>query len=85
MIKATVTVRLKQGILDPQGEAVRQALRTLDPAKVANVKIGKTIEIEIDGADKNAAMASVKNMCEKLLANPVTEDYHIDISGKVSP
>jgi len=73
---------LKPGILDPQGDAVRGALRALDTAKVANVRIGKIIEIDLEENDKNAAMTSVKGMCEKLLANPVTEDYHIDITGK---
>ncbi|MDH5638323.1 MAG: phosphoribosylformylglycinamidine synthase subunit PurS [Nitrospinota bacterium] len=80
-MKALVIIRLKDGILDPQGEAVRQAVRALDKAKVSNVRIGKIIEIEIDGADKTSAEKSVKAMCDKLLANPVTEDYQIvDIS-----
>ena len=76
-MKVLVVVRLKQGILDPQGEAVRQAVRVLDKAKVTDVRIGKFFEIEIDGADKASAEISVKAMCEKLLANPVTEDYQI--------
>ncbi|MDH5478406.1 MAG: phosphoribosylformylglycinamidine synthase subunit PurS [Nitrospinota bacterium] len=80
-MKALVIIRLKDGILDPQGEAVRQAVRALDKAKVSNVRIGKIIEIEFDGVDKGSAEASVKAMCDKLLANPVTEDYQIvDIS-----
>lgn len=81
-MKAKVTIRLKEGILDPQGEAVRQAVRALDKAKVSSVRIGKIIELQIDGDDKNAAKTSLKNMCDKLLANPVTEDYHIEIDGK---
>ncbi|MDH5510998.1 MAG: phosphoribosylformylglycinamidine synthase subunit PurS [Nitrospinota bacterium] len=80
-MKALVIIRLKDGILDPQGEAVRQAVRALDKAKVSNVRIGKIIEIEIDGADKTTAETSVRAMCDKLLANPVTEEYQIvDIS-----
>jgi len=80
-MKALVIIRLKDGILDPQGEAVRQAVRALDKARVTSVRIGKIIEIEIDGDDKKAAEASVKAMCDKLLANPVTEEYQIvDIS-----
>ena len=80
-MKAKVTITLKPGILDPQGETVRQALRSLDNAKVTNARIGKVIELMIDSSDKATTMASVKNMCDKLLANPVTEDYHIELSG----
>jgi len=83
MMKVTVTVMLKQGILDPQGEAVRQALRTLDPVKIANVRIGKVIEIEVDSPDKAYVAAAAKKMCEKLLANPVTEDFTVEIGGKL--
>ena len=81
-MKVTVTVTLKQGILDPQGEAVRQALRTLDPVKISNVRIGKVIEIDVDSPDKTYVTAAAKKMCEKLLANPVTEDFVIEIAGK---
>lgn len=80
-MKAIVIIRLKEGVLDPQGEAVRQSMRLLDKTRVKDVRIGKIIEIELDSEDKSSAQSSVKAMCEKLLANPVMEDYQIvDIS-----
>ena len=78
-MKAKVTVTLKQGILDPQGQAVRNALESMDGRSVKNVRVGKLIEIEIDENDSSAAMTIFRNMCDKLLANPVTEDYHIEL------
>ncbi len=78
-MKANVTVTLKPGVLDPQGDAVRQALESMDGRSVKEVRIGKLIEIEIDENDESAAMAILTNMCDKLLANPVTENYHIEL------
>jgi len=76
-MKASVKVSLKDGILDPQGKAVEQALKSLGFDSVKSVRIGKYIEIDIDDTD-NAA-EDVEAMCQKLLSNPVTENFKIDL------
>lgn len=78
-MKARVTVMLKQGVLDPQGEAVRHALTTLGFAGVNGVRQGKLIELDLSATDAAAAEAEVKVMCEKLLANTVIESYRVEI------
>jgi phosphoribosylformylglycinamidine synthase len=79
-MKARVTVMLKVGVLDVQGEAVRHALGTLGFQGVADVRQGKVIELELAETDRAAAEASVRAMCEKLLANTVIESYRIELS-----
>mgnify|MGYP006305620875 CR=1 len=79
-MKATVTVMLKDGVLDPQGEAVRAALGTLGFEGVEGVRQGKVIELDLAEADRAAAEAEVRRMCEELLANPVIESYRIALS-----
>ncbi|MBB5220500.1 phosphoribosylformylglycinamidine synthase [Amaricoccus macauensis] len=79
-MKARVHVTLKPGVLDPQGEAVRHALGSLGFDGVGEVRIGKVIEVELDGADPAAAEGRVREMCEKLLANTVIENYAVEIS-----
>lgn len=78
-MKARVTVMLKSGVLDPQGEAVRHALGTLGFSGVTGVRQGKVIELDLAQTDKAAAEADVKAMCEKLLANTVIESYRVEI------
>lgn len=78
-MKARVTVMLKNGVLDPQGEAVRHALGTLGFAGVQGVRQGKVIELDLAETDKARAEAEVKAMCEKLLANTVIEGYRVEI------
>lgn len=78
-LKATVHVMLKDGVLDPQGEAVRHALGTLGFAGVDAVRQGKVIELDLAATDGAAAEAEVKAMCEKLLANTVIEKYTVSI------
>lgn len=78
-MKARVHIMLKDGVLDPQGEAVRHALGTLGFSGVQGVRQGKVIELDLDGSDKAAAEAEVKAMCEKLLANTVIEKYSIEV------
>lgn len=78
-MKARVTVMLKDGVLDPQGEAVRHALGTLGFDGVTGVRQGKLIELDLSGTDKAAAEAAVKAMCDKLLANTVIEKYSVEI------
>jgi phosphoribosylformylglycinamidine synthase len=71
---------LKAGVLDPQGEAVRHALGTLGFEDVSGVRIGKVIELDLVDTDPAAAEARVTQMCEKLLANTVIENYRIDFA-----
>ena len=76
---ARVHVMLKDGVLDPQGEAVRHALGTLGFAGVSGVRQGKVIELDLAGTDRIAAEADVRAMCERLLANTVIEKFSIEI------
>lgn len=78
-MKARVTVMLRTGVLDPQGEAVRHALTTLGFQGVNGVRQGKVIELDLAETDRAAAEAGVAAMCEKLLANTVIESYRIEI------
>ncbi len=78
MAKVSVVVRLKSGVLDPQGKTVAHSLHTLGFEEVDDVRIGKLIEIEVaDGLEGETRRARVRTMCEKLLANPVIEDFEI--------
>ena len=79
-MKARVHVTLKNGVLDPQGKAVHHALQGLGFAGVNDVRQGKFIELELDGSDVEKARAEVREMCEKLLANTVIEDYTIELA-----
>ncbi len=78
-MKARVHVRLKDGVLDPQGAAIGRALAQLGFAGVDEVRQGKMIELRLDDADRAQAEAKVRAMCERLLANPVIETYTITI------
>lgn len=80
MIKARVTVTLKNGVLDPQGKAIVGALGSLNFEGVNSVRQGKVFDLEVEGTDKAKAEAEIKTMCEKLLANTVIEDYAIVIA-----
>ena len=77
LFRVSVHIVPRKGLLDPQGKAVADALRTLGFAQVADVHVGRHLIIETTAADAKAAEASVREMCGKLLANPVTEDYEI--------
>ncbi len=77
-MKARVLVRLKRGILDVQGSAVKRALENLGYTDLKDLRVGKVVEIEVDAADSRAATARVEEMCQKLLANPITEDFTIE-------
>jgi phosphoribosylformylglycinamidine synthase subunit PurS len=77
-MRATVLVRPKQGILDPQGQAVGSALGHLG-FEVASARVGKVIDLEVDAPDDAAARAQVVRMCEQLLANPLMESYEVEI------
>jgi phosphoribosylformylglycinamidine synthase subunit PurS len=79
-MKATVLVRPKAGILDPQGEAVGSALGHLG-FDVRDARVGKVIDLELEAADETTARAEVEQMCERLLANPLIESYEVEIVG----
>jgi phosphoribosylformylglycinamidine synthase subunit PurS len=80
-MKARVFVMLKNGVLDPQGEAVRHALGSLGFDGVDGVRQGKVIELNLSETDETAARSTVTEMCEKLLANTVIESYRIELSA----
>jgi phosphoribosylformylglycinamidine synthase len=80
MIKARVTVTLKNGVLDPQGKAIEHALSGLGFGGIGSVRQGKVFDIELEGSDKAKAETALKAMCEKLLANTVIEDYAIALT-----
>lgn len=78
-MKARVTVMLKSGVLDPQGEAIRHALGALGFSGVNGVRQGKVIELDLAETDAARAEIAVKAMCEKLLANTVIESYRVEL------
>jgi phosphoribosylformylglycinamidine synthase subunit PurS len=80
MWKAEIEVMLKKSVLDPQGQAVENALMSLGYDNVKNVRIGKYLEVTVSGGDRDAAEAQVREMCQRLLANTVIEDYTFTIS-----
>jgi phosphoribosylformylglycinamidine synthase len=80
MFKATVYVTLKESVLDPQGNAVHESLHSLGYDEVGEVRIGKYMELAINGDDQKKAEEQVKDMCEKLLANTVIEDFRFDLN-----
>ena len=78
-MKATVLVRPKQGILDPQGQAVESSLRQLG-FSVGEARIGRVVDLEVEETDADAARAAVERMCDQLLANPLIESYEIELA-----
>jgi phosphoribosylformylglycinamidine synthase len=80
-MRATVLVRPKTGILDPQGQAVGSSLRHLGFA-VGEARVGRLIDLEVDEMDPASARAAVERMCEQLLANPLIESFEIELAGE---
>ena len=78
-MKATVLVRPKHGILDPQGQAVESSLRQLG-FSVGEARIGRVVDLDVEATDAAAARAEVERMCEQLLANPLIESYEIELA-----
>ena len=78
-MKAQIFVTLKREVLDPQGDAVRRALSTLELGAVKDVRVGKFIEIELESDEADAAKRELDEACKKLLANPVIEDYRFEL------
>ncbi|RWB29370.1 MULTISPECIES: phosphoribosylformylglycinamidine synthase subunit PurS [unclassified Mesorhizobium] len=80
MIKARITVTLKNGVLDPQGKAIEHALSGMGFDGVGQVRQGKVFDVELSESDKVKAEADLKAMCDKLLANTVIENYAVEIA-----
>jgi phosphoribosylformylglycinamidine synthase len=79
-MKAKVHVTLKNGVLDPQGKAVGHALESLGFKGVKDVRVGRFIEVEIDETDKEKAKLAAEDMCRKLLANTVIENFSVEVN-----
>ncbi len=79
-MRATVLVRPKPGILDPQGQAVESSLRQLG-FPVGDARVGRVVDLEVESADPDTARAEVERMCEQLLANTLIESYEIELEG----
>jgi phosphoribosylformylglycinamidine synthase subunit PurS len=79
MIKVTVYITLKKDVLDPQGKAIHVALNNMGFDKINSVRQGKLIEIDLDAKDHDQAKEQVKKMSDQLLANPIIEDYSIEL------
>ena len=80
MFLAKIRVTLRKSILDPQGKAVEHAIGTLNVRGVREVRIGRYIEMKVDASDESAAKVITDEVCKRLLANPVMEDYHFDVA-----
>jgi phosphoribosylformylglycinamidine synthase len=80
-VKATVLVRPKPGILDPQGEAVQRSLQQLG-FPVGEARIGRVVDLELDLGDADRTRAELERMCEQLLANPLIESYEISVTSE---
>jgi phosphoribosylformylglycinamidine synthase len=78
LFRVPVQIVPRQGLLDPQGTAVAGALKSLGFPEIQDIHIGRFIVVHTEAADANAATSAVQRMCEKLLANPVTEDFVIE-------
>ena len=78
--EARIEVGHRPGILDPQGGVIERALPALGYGNVSHVRVGKSIRLAVEAADEGAALAQVDEMCRKLLANPVIENYTIELT-----
>ncbi len=79
-MKARVIVTLKSGVLDPQGKATEESLHSLGFNEVSGLRIGRYMELDLNSTSKDEAESRLKEMCDKLLANPVIEDYEFEIN-----
>ncbi|MFL2775336.1 MAG: phosphoribosylformylglycinamidine synthase subunit PurS [Paracoccaceae bacterium] len=78
-MKARIKIMLKNGVLDPQGEAIKHALNNIGFESVTGVRQGKVIELDIEGSDKSQVRSKIENMCNKMLANTVIENFEIEL------
>lgn len=74
-----VNIKLREAILDPQGKTILSALKNLGYGQVEDARIGKVIELKVNGPDAESVRAAVSEMCDKVLANPVMENYEIEV------
>ena len=79
MYLSKIRVTLRKSILDPQGKAVEHAIGTMNVGAVHDVRMGKYIELRVDAKDETDARTTTEEICKKLLANPVMEDYHFEL------
>lgn len=79
LVHARVYITYKEGILDPQGKTILRALKSLGYDEVENLRVGKYMELELAGEDKERLEERLGEMCEKLLANPIIEDYDLEV------
>ena len=77
--RSRIRVTLRKSILDPQGKAVEHAVRTLGMQSIRDVRMGKYIELHVDGSTREEAARTTEEVCRKLLANPVMEDFEFDV------
>ena len=80
-MRARVLIRLKQSILDAQGASVRRALEGLGFREVLDVRVGKVVDLDIDGDSREETRRRVEEMCARLLVNPVIEDFSVEVVG----
>jgi phosphoribosylformylglycinamidine synthase len=80
-----VLVRLKPGLLDPQGKAVEGSLPAMGWSNVSDVRVGKHVELTVEAVDEQAARAQVEEMAERLLSNPVIEEFQVVTAAQVAP
>jgi phosphoribosylformylglycinamidine synthase PurS subunit len=78
LVKARIVIQLKKGILDVQGSAVRRALEGLGFSELRDLKVGKVIDVEVESPDPEVGRRRVEEMCQRLLANPVIEDFAVE-------
>lgn len=81
-MRVKIFVSLKNGVLDPQGKAIERSLHTLGYGEVRDVRAGKFLELEVDAVSRAVAETRIREMCDKLLANTVIEDYRFEINNE---
>jgi phosphoribosylformylglycinamidine synthase len=81
-MRVKIFVSLKNGVLDPQGKAIERSLHSLGYNEAHDVRVGKYLELEVDAGSRDAAEIRIREMCDKLLANTVIEDYRFEISSE---
>jgi phosphoribosylformylglycinamidine synthase len=80
-MRVKIFVSLKNGVLDPQGNAVERSLHSLGYQEVQDVRVGKFVELNLQAGSREAAEGRIREMCDRLLANPVIENFHYEIEG----
>jgi len=84
-VRVRIFITLKHGVLDPQGKAIQRSLHSLGYGEVQDVRVGKYLELDVDAPSAEAAELRAREMCDKLLANTVIEDYRFEVSPEESP